>query len=236
MKTIILVGGSKGIGKALVEKLLTYCNVINISRSILEISHSNLTHHKCDITQDELPEIETADGLVYCPGSINLKPIGRLKLDDFREDFEINVVAAVKIIQKYINSLKNNNGSVVLFSTVAAKMGMPFHASVAASKSAVEGVVKSLAAEFATKIRFNCIAPTVTDTTLAARLLRNDKQREGMKQRHPLQKILEPTEVASLAAYLLSDVASSISGQVFPIDAGSVSLKLFARGSSLVRS
>ena len=105
-------------------------------------------------------------------------------------------------------------------------MGMPFHASVAASKSAVEGVVKSLAAEFATKIRFNGIAPTVTDTTLAARLLRNDKQREGMKQRHPLQKILEPTEVASLVAYLISDVASSISGQVFPIDAGIVSLKL----------
>lgn len=225
MKTILIVGGSKGIGKALVDVLKETHKIINISKNEIE-AHENITHYSLDVLNDELPDLETINGLVYCPGSINLKPIGRLKLDDFREDFEINVVAAVKIIQKYINPLKNNNGSVVLFSTVATKMGMPFHASVSASKSAVEGVVKSLAAEFATKIRFNCIAPTVTDTTLAERLLRNDKQREGMKQRHPLQKILEPTEVASLAAYLLSDVASSISGQVFPIDAGIVSLKL----------
>ena len=225
MKTILVVGGSKGIGKAVIDVLKDTHKIINISRNEIE-THENITHYSLDVLHDELPDIETINGLVYCPGSINLKPIGRLKLDDFREDFEINVVSAVKIIQKYINPLKNNNGSVVLFSTVAAKMGMPFHASVAASKSAVEGVVKSLAAEFATKIRFNCIAPTVTDTTLAARLLRNDKQREGMKQRHPLQKILEPTEVASLVAYLISDVASSISGQVFPIDAGIVSLKL----------
>ncbi|WP_275315779.1 SDR family NAD(P)-dependent oxidoreductase [Tenacibaculum bernardetii] len=225
MKTILIVGGSKGIGKALIDVLKDTHKIINISRNEIE-AHENITHYSLDVLNDELPDLETINGLVYCPGSINLKPIGRLKLDDFREDFEINVVAAVKIIQKYINPLKNNNGSVVLFSTVATKMGMPFHASVSASKSAVEGVVKSLAAEFATKIRFNCIAPTVTDTTLAERLLRNEKQREGMKQRHPLQKILEPTEVASLAAYLLSDVASSISGQVFPIDAGMVSLKL----------
>ena len=225
MKTILVVGGSKGIGKAVIDVLKDTHKIINISRNEIE-THENITHYSLDVLHDELPDIENINGLVYCPGSINLKPIGRLKLDDFREDFEINVVSAVKIIQKYINPLKNNNGSVVLFSTVAAKMGMPFHASVAASKSAVEGVVKSLAAEFATKIRFNGIAPTVTDTTLAARLLRNDKQREGMKQRHPLQKILEPTEVASLVAYLISDVASSISGQVFPIDAGIVSLKL----------
>ena len=225
MKTILIVGGSKGIGKALVDILKDTHKIINISRNEIE-AHENITHYSLDVLNDELPHLETINGLVYCPGSINLKPIGRLKLDDFREDFEINVISAVKIIQKYINPLKNNNGSVILFSTVATKMGMPFHASVSASKSAVEGVVKSLAAEFVTKIRFNCIAPTVTDTTLAERLLRNDKQREGMKQRHPLQKILEPTEVASLAAYLLSDVASSISGQVFPIDAGIVSLKL----------
>lgn len=225
MKTILVVGGSKGIGKALVDVLKDTHKIINISRNEIE-AHENITHYSLDILKDELPDLETINGLVYCPGSINLKPIGRLKLDDFREDFEINVVSAVKIIQKYINPLKNNNGSVVLFSTVATKIGMPFHASVSASKSAVEGVVKSLAAEFATKIRFNCIAPTVTDTTLAERLLRNDKQRDGMKQRHPLQKILEPKEVASLAAYLLSVVASSISGQVFPIDAGIVSLKL----------
>lgn len=150
MKTIIVIGGSKGIGKALVEKLLTYRNVINISRSIPEISHNNFTHYNCDVTQDELPEIETADGLVYCPGSINLKPISRLSIDDFKNDFEINVLGAVKVIQKYLPILKNGDKpAIVLFSTVAAKLGMPYHASVAVSKSGIEGLVKSLGAELA---------------------------------------------------------------------------------------
>ncbi|WP_299674444.1 SDR family NAD(P)-dependent oxidoreductase [uncultured Tenacibaculum sp.] len=226
MKTVLVVGGSKGIGNAIVTSLQETHKVINFSRSEVA-SHTNVTHYSIDVLEDELPELsENINGLVFCPGSINLKPIGRLKLDDFRSDFEINVIGAVKVIQKYINSLKNNNGSVVLFSTVATKLGMPFHASVAASKSAVEGLTKSLAGEFATKVRFNCIAPTVTDTSLAEKLLRNDKQRENMEMRHPLKKYLKVEEVASLANYLLSDHASAISGQVFPIDAGIVSLKL----------
>lgn len=226
MKTILVVGGSKGIGKAIIDSLQESHKIINFSRTEAT-SHINVTHYSLDVLQDELPALETEiSGLVFCPGSINLKPIGRLSLEDFKADFEINVVAAVKVIQKYINTLKNNQGSVVLFSTVATRLGMPFHASVAASKSAVEGLTKSLAGEFATKVRFNCIAPTVTNTSLAEKLLRNEKQQENMKMRHPLKKYLEPKEVASLASYLLSDHSSAISGQVFPLDAGIVSLKL----------
>ncbi len=225
MKTILIVGGSKGIGNALLEDLKDTHKIINFSRNDIE-PHENITHYSLDVLNEDLPEIEDLDGLVYCPGSINLKPIGRLKLDDFREDFEINVVSAVKIIQHYIKALKNNLGSVVLFSTVATKLGMPFHASVSASKSAVEGLAKSLAAEYASSVRFNVIAPTVTDTPLASRLLRNDKQKEMMKDRHPLKIYLESSDVASLASYLLSEKSKAISGQVFPIDAGIVSLKL----------
>ncbi|CAM1343459.1 SDR family NAD(P)-dependent oxidoreductase [Tenacibaculum amylolyticum] len=226
MKTILIIGGSKGIGKAIIDTLKESHRIINFSRSEIAI-HPNVTHYSIDVLQDELPDLDIPiNGLVFCPGSINLKPIGRLSLEDFRSDFEINVVSAVKVIQKYINVLKNNQGSVVLFSTVATKLGMPFHASVSASKSAVEGLTKSLAGEFATKVRFNCIAPTVTETSLAEKLLRNDKQKENMEQRHPLKKYLQPEEVASLASYLLSENASAISGQVFPIDAGIVSLKL----------
>ena len=109
MKTIIVIGGSKGIGNAILKTLVGTHNVINISRSTPETSHNNLTHHQCDVIQNELPEIENADGLVYCPGSINLKPISRLSIDDFKDDFEINVLGAVKVIQKYLSILKNGD-------------------------------------------------------------------------------------------------------------------------------
>jgi NAD(P)-dependent dehydrogenase (short-subunit alcohol dehydrogenase family) len=227
MRKIIIIGGSKGIGKAITESLLTTHQIINISRSTPEIQHENLTHYNCDVLVDELPEIDQADGLIYCPGSINLKPFNRLSIADFKTDFEINVIGAVKSIQAYTKTLlQSDSASVVLFSTVATKLGMPFHASVATAKSAVEGLTKSVAADLAPKIRVNAIAPTITDTELAAKFLRNERMIESTIQRHPLKKYLEPSEVAAMAEYLLSDVSKSISGQIFNLDCGIVSLKL----------
>ena len=227
MKTIVVIGGSKGIGNAIVSTLVESHQIINISRTSPVSQHVNLTHYDCDILTDELPELESVDGLVYCPGSINLKPVSRLSLDDFRADFEINVLGAVKAIQKYLPQLKKGvNPSVVLFSTVAAKLGMPFHASVATSKSGVEGLVKSLGAELAPTIRVNAIAPTVTDTELASKLLRNEKMIENMTERHPLKRFLNPDEVAGMAEFLLSEKAASFSGQIFEMDCGIVSFKI----------
>ncbi|MBT4413653.1 NAD(P)-dependent dehydrogenase, short-chain alcohol dehydrogenase family [Polaribacter sp. Hel1_33_78] len=227
MKKILVIGGSKGIGNAIIKSLVDENLVINISRSAPLLSHTNLTHFSCDILSDDLPEIEAIDSLIYCPGSINLKPISRLKLEDFRNDFEINVIGAVKAIQYYLPLLKNGSKpSILLFSTVAAKLGMPFHASVAAAKSAVEGLTKSLGAELAPLIRVNAIAPTVTDTELASKLLRNERMIENITERHPLKKYLDPKEVADLAAFLISEKASSISGQIFELDCGIVSFKI----------
>lgn len=227
MNKILVIGGSKGIGNAIVTSLVDENSVINISRSAPLLPHKNLTHYTCDVLTDDLPEIEEIDTIIYCPGSINLKPISRLKLDDFRNDFEINVIGAVKTIQYYLPALKRgNNPSILLFSTVAAKLGMPFHASVAAAKSAVEGLTKSLGAELAPLIRVNAIAPTVTDTDLASKLLRNERMIENITQRHPLKKYLDPKEVADLATFLISDKASSISGQIFELDCGIVSFKI----------
>ncbi|MGS2726592.1 SDR family NAD(P)-dependent oxidoreductase [Psychroserpens sp. BH13MA-6] len=227
MKTFIVIGGSKGIGNAIVETLLENHNVINISRSEPKQSHERLTHHSCDVLTDSLPEITAADGLIYCPGSINLKPINRFSLDEFREDYEVNVIGAVKSIQTYLDILKKGEApSIVLFSTVAAKLGMPFHTSIAAAKSGVEGLVKSLGAEMATTLRINAIAPTVTDTELASKLLRNEKMIDNIKERHPLKNYLQPKEVAEMAEFLLSDKASAISGQVFEMDYGIVSFKI----------
>jgi NAD(P)-dependent dehydrogenase (short-subunit alcohol dehydrogenase family) len=227
MNKILIIGGSRGIGNAIMNSLIDKNEVINISRSIPSITHDNLTHYNCDILVDELPNIEAIDSVIYCPGSINLKPISRLKLDDFRNDFEINVIGAVKAVQKYLPILKKgSNPSIVLFSTVAAKLGMPFHASVAAAKSAVEGLTKSLGAELAPTIRVNAIAPTVTDTDLASKLLRNERMIANITERHPLKKYLQPKEVADLAEFLISDKALSISGQIFELDCGIVSFKI----------
>jgi len=227
MKKIVVIGGSKGIGSSIVKSLVETNQVVNISRSVPLLSHTNLTHFSCDILSDELPEIDQIDSLIYCPGSINLKPISRLSLDEFRTDYEINVISAVKAIQHFLPALKKgNNPSILLFSTVAAKLGMPFHASVAAAKSGVEGLAKSLGAELAPTIRVNAIAPTVTDTDLASKLLRNERMIESITERHPLKKFLAPQEVADMATFLISDKARSISGQIFELDCGIVSFKI----------
>jgi NAD(P)-dependent dehydrogenase (short-subunit alcohol dehydrogenase family) len=225
MKRILIVGGSQGIGKAIIERLGPKTEIINISRNAPE-TQTPIRHISCDVMSNEFPQIEKLDGLVYCPGSINLKPLKFLKEADFRNDFEINVIGALKVIKHYLPALQQSEtASVVLFSTVAVKTGMAFHSSIAASKGALEGMAKSLAAELAPKVRFNTIGPTITDTPLAKRLLRNEKQKEEMAHRHPLKHYLQPDEVAQLTQYLLDDASRSISGQSFYLDAGITSIK-----------
>jgi len=230
MKNILIIGGSKGIGFEILKQQLASNNqVFNLSRNAPEISNSNLNlkHFGLNVLTDTLPEIENIDTLIYCPGSINLKPIESLSIDDFRNDFEINVFGAVKCIQKYLPILKKGtNPSIVLFSTVAVKLGMPYHASVATAKAGVEGLVKSLGAELASVVRINAIAPTVTNTTLSANILRNDKMKENMVERHPMKNYLQPEEVANMANFLISEKAKSISGQIFEMDYGLVTFKM----------
>jgi 3-oxoacyl-[acyl-carrier protein] reductase len=227
MRNIVIIGGSKGIGNAILLQQLENNQVYNISRNAPNISHPNLKHFEMDVLQESLPEIENVDVLIYCPGTINLKPIGNLSIGDFRNDFEINVIGAVKVIKKYLPALrKGNNPSIVLFSTVAAKLGMPFHASIATAKAGVEGLVKSLGAELASVVRINAIAPTITETSLAAGILRNDRMKENMMERHPMKNYLKPEEVANMANYLISEHAKSISGQIFEMDYGIVTFKI----------
>ena len=197
-----------------------------MSRNVSDYNHVNYNHVQLDATLDNFPDLEKIDSLVYCPGSINLKPISTLSIEDFRNDFELNVIGAVKSIKKYLPLLKKGeNPSILLFSTVATKLGMPYHASVSASKSAIDGIVKTLGAELAPKIRINAIAPTITNTELASKILRNEKVLENMIERHPLKKILSADEVAKMAKFLISEDGSSISGQIINMDAGIVSFK-----------
>lgn len=226
MKNIVIIGGTKGIGKAIVSEVVDNNNVVCLSRNQTDFSHDNYTFHNFDALVDDYPDFESVDCLIYCPGSINLKPISTLSLDDFRNDFELNVIGAIRAIKKYLNLLKKSgSASILLFSTVATKLGMPYHASVSVAKSGIDGLVKTLGSELAPKVRINAIAPTITNTELASKILRNDKVIENMVERHPLKKILSSNEVAKMASFLISEDASSISGQIFNMDAGIVSFK-----------
>ena len=229
-KNYLIIGASSGIGYELAKKLLIAGNeVYTASRQVPDIEG---VHHLFFDAQN--PDISVFSslpnemhGVAYCPGTINLKPFHRLSIDDFKQDFQINVVGAIAVLQSILPKLKMPTGSsVVLFSTVAAKIGMGFHASVATSKGAIEGLALSLSAEWAaSKIRVNVVAPSLTDTPLAKNLLASDEKKEASNKRHPLGRYGTPQEVAAMATFLLSDEGAWITGQVFGIDGGIGSLK-----------
>ena len=226
MSKILIIGASKGIGQSISNNLINN-ECILISREHYEIKSSNHKHYALDVINDDLPEIDEISSIIYCPGTINLKPFRSLKTQDFENDFRVNVLGAVKVIQHYQKALsKSENASIVLFSTVAVSQGMPFHSSIAAAKGAIEGLTKSLAAEFAGKIRVNCIAPTITNTPLASGILRNDDAIERANQRHPSKKINQPEDVAAMASFLISNFAKNITGQIIHIDGGMSTLKV----------
>ncbi|MEP7254477.1 MAG: SDR family oxidoreductase [Ferruginibacter sp.] len=232
MKNIIIAGAGKGIGLKTAELLQGQNQLFTIARNNTpELSALSTQFYQLDLVTDNLDTLndlpETINGLVYCPGSINLKPFNRLTAQDFLNDFNQNVLGTVSLVQKLLPNLKRADGaSIVLFSTVAAKLGMPFHASVAASKAAVEGLAKSLAAEFAAaKIRVNVIAPSLTNTPLATNLLNTEEKKEAAGKRHPLQRVGTAEEMAQLVSFLLSDNSSWITGQVIGVDGGMGSLK-----------
>ena len=229
-KNILIIGGSSGIGLALAELISPNNNIYIASRSKESLSHLNLNHITFDATTDELDVSqlpEKLDGFVYCPGSINLRPFKGLKTEAFINDFEINVMGAVKSLKAVLNLLNSGkNASVVFFSTVAVQTGMPFHSSIAASKGAIEGLTRSLAAEFAPKIRVNAIAPSIVNTPLASKFLNNEAKLEKANERHPLGRVGSAKEIAQATIFLLGEESSWMTGRILQLDGGIGNLKI----------
>lgn len=227
-----IVGGSSGIGRALVQTLSAEQHQVwNLSRTPGPEAHNPQVRNLAwDVTDGgpagERPE--RLDGLVYCPGNIRLRPFARSSDEDFLQDFELNCLGAVRAMRALLPALrKAPSASVVLISSVAVQVGMPFHASIAAAKGAVEGLTRSLAAELAPRIRVNAVAPSLTDTPLATPLLGSDEKRKQAAARHPLERIGNPQELAASIRFLLGPDAGWITGQVLAVDGGLSSLRLF---------
>ncbi len=232
MANYLIIGASSGVGKALAWQLANagnnvfgtyYKNEIHSDKPLIQFNHLNVLDET--IALDFLPE--TIAGIIYCPGSINLRPFERIKPADFTNDYNLQVVGAIKVIQSVISKLKNSeNAAIVFFSTVAVQTGLPYHSQVSASKGAIEGLTKALAAEYAPKIRVNCIAPSLTDTPLAASLLNSEQKKETNAQRHPLKRIGTTDDIVNMAEFLLSTKASWITGQIMHVDGGISTLKI----------
>lgn len=229
MKNFLVVGASSGIGMAVAEKLLSEGHSVWGTYHQHAIKSEEIQYRPLDVREktinlDFLPE--HLHGLVYCPGSILLRPFPRMSADDFLSDYDLQVGGLVRVLQAALPRLKaSGHSSVVSFSSVAGGTGLSFHSVVSANKSALEGLTRALAAELAPNIRVNCIAPSLTDTPLAQALLNTPEKREANGQRHPLKRVGTSQEIASLAAFLLSEDAGWITGQVIHADGGMSSIR-----------
>jgi len=231
MKNYLIIGGSSGIGKSLANLLAETGHHVyaTFNKHKQQSASTNIQYSHLDVMDENLHldfVPDNLDGLVYCPGSINLMPFTRIDPVSFEEDYKLQVLGAIKVLQAALDRLKaSGNASVVLFSTVAVQLGFNFHTQVAASKGAIEGLTRSLAAEWAPSIRVNAIAPSLTNTPLASKLLGTEHKKKANDERHPLKKVGSPEDISEMAAFLLSDKSSWMTGQIIPLDGGMSSIK-----------
>ena len=231
MKNYLVIGSSTGIGEAITLQLSNthkvfgtyYNNQPSFINEYISSHYLNVLDENYNL--DFLPD--SLDGIVYCVGAISLKPFSRINSNEFIEDYKLQVLGAIKIIQQCLPKLKNvESASIVMFSTVAVQNGFNFHSIVSSSKGAIEGLTKALSAELAPKIRVNCIAPSLTLTPLSSGLLNTPEKIEANAQRNPLKKLGTAADVANAALFLLTDQSAWVTGQIFHIDGGMSTIKL----------
>lgn len=229
-KNILIIGGSKGIGGSLVTQLQESHVVYVAARTSGQLDLNKVHFLPFDVLTQSLEELslpEVVDAFVYCPGTINLRPINSLKIQNFQDDMELNFFSLVRSFKAVLPRLqKSSQGVALFFSTVASTTGMPYHASISAAKGAIEAFARSIAAELAPKIRVNVIAPSLSNTELASKFLNNEAKMEQAKERNPLKMVGDPVQLAKTASFLISEDACWITGQVIHVDGGMSTLKI----------
>ncbi len=234
MGNILIIGASGGIGLATALQLQneghnvygTYFKNEQVVSEYPLINWLPLDLSNLDSLHwiEKLPE--QLDGLFYAVGKVTLKPFNRISLQDFLEDYKLQTLGAIHVVQQVLSHLKKSNqASVVFCSSVASQIGFPFHALIGSSKGAIEGVTKSLAAEYAPTIRFNAIAPSITATKLTAQFINSPEKRAIQDSKHPMKRIGETEDVAQLASFLLSNKSAWMTGQIIPMDGGISAIK-----------
>lgn len=223
----LLIGSSSGIGLALANTLLQLGHLVHaVSRTSGTLPEDVMFYPYDMCSNQPFPNLNGPfDGLVYLPGTINLKPIQQLSLKDFREDMEVNYFGAVKAVKETLPLMNEAGSSLVFVSTIAASVGFPYHASISGAKGALEGFAKAIAAELAPTVRCNVVAPSLTQTPLSSKLLDSEQKMNAASKRHPLMRIGKPADIANAIAFLLSDEASWITGQTLHIDGGLSTLR-----------
>ena len=215
MRNILLVGASSKVAIDLIEKYRADYNFISLSRNPIFSDFKDFD----SLDTITFPKIESLDGIVYFPGNINLKPFKRIKIEEFQNDYNVNVVGLLNILKFYERSL-NNNSSIVMFSSVAAKVGMPFHASIAMFKSAITSLSRTLAAEWSPKIRLNTISPSLFNSAMSQKFLKDENMIERMSEKHPLNRVGSVSDISSMINFLISEQSGWITGQDFSVDGG----------------
>ena len=226
----LIFGATGSIGSSLAEQLKNSGNEIHLVARNQDDVNSIANKLDCSYTVANVLEdgfiekvksdISDTKGVAYCVGSIDLKPLKMTNEQDFNKCMKLNLYSAIEVIKGYQDSLKKNKGSIVLFSTVAAQRGFTNHAIIASAKAAVEGLTVTLAAEFAPNIRVNCIAPSLTKSKIAAPMLKNSVIADGIARAHPLKRLGEGKDSASLAKFLITEDSSWVTGQIIAVDGG----------------
>tara|TARA_Y100000590_G_scaffold102_1_gene140 strand:+ start:13074 stop:13787 length:714 start_codon:yes stop_codon:yes gene_type:complete len=232
MKKYLIFGAAGSIGSVLAKELYDdkkECHLIGRDEDAIKTiaSKLNYTYSICDVQKlnfanslsKDLNSVEIA-GIAYCIGSIDIKPFRQTQAKDFVSSYILNLVSATDVIRTFHESLKKNNGSIVLFSTVAAKKGFLNHSIISSTKAGIEGLTVALAAEFAPNIRVNCIAPSLTKSKMSNFLIKNKKNEDAIAKLHPLKRLGEGSDAASIAKFLLTEKSSWITGQILGVDGG----------------